>query len=293
MSKNKLDLQYQDLVIDIMANGFDKGDRTGTGTVSVFGRQIRHNMKDGFPLLTTKKMSLKNIATELIWFLRGDTNIKYLVDNGCMIWVGDAYKNYCKKYCTLIDVDKIKYGSSHYNHELNEYNFELLSQEEFIDKIKTDDEFTKTWGELGPVYGKQWRKWYNDNLFFGSDILRGYTDQIKNALDDLKNNPDSRRIIVNSWNVGEIDDMVLPPCHNMFQFYTRELSLDERAKLHPNPDIFYDIHGAFSIGDNIENSNLSDKDRIWLHEQFNVGGIPKRTISLMWNQRSVNDKSAA
>jgi thymidylate synthase len=152
---NKLDKQYTDLLQDILDNGIQKGDRTGTGTISVFGRQIRHKMSDGFPLLTTKKMPFKTIVTELLWFLRGDTNIKYLVDNNCHIWDGDAYKNYKSKInlqnnweitLRVGGVDTI--GQQ-----------ELLSQEEFINKIKTDDEFAKKWGSLGKIYGFQWRNW--------------------------------------------------------------------------------------------------------------------------------------
>ena len=140
---NKLDKDYQALLQDILDNGSTKGDRTGTGTISVFGRQIRHNMKDGFPLLTTKKMPFKTITTELLWFLRGDTNIKYLVDNNCHIWDGDAYKRYADSHNTFIG------GFVHVTPMAH-------SKESFIEAIKTDDEFAKKWGELGPVYGKQW-----------------------------------------------------------------------------------------------------------------------------------------
>jgi len=142
---NNIDKQYQALLQDILDNGVKKEDRTGTGTISVFGRQIKHKMSEGFPLLTTKKMPFKTIVTELLWFLRGDTNIKYLVDNNCHIWDGDAYKNY------FIEKSKERgpFGLSSL----------ILSQEEFIDKIKNDDEFAKKWGELGPVYGAGWRNW--------------------------------------------------------------------------------------------------------------------------------------
>jgi thymidylate synthase len=141
---NSLDKQYQALLQDILDNGVRKEDRTGTGTLSVFGRQIRHSMKDGFPLLTTKKMYFKGIVTELLWFLRGDTNIKFLVDNDCHIWDGDAYKNYVKHWEPNIEyID----------------NKPILTQEEFINRIKTDDEFAKKWGDLGPVYGAGWRRW--------------------------------------------------------------------------------------------------------------------------------------
>ena len=147
---NKLDKTYTDLLQDILDNGYTKSDRTGTGTISVFGRQIRHNMKDGFPLLTTKKMPFKTIVTELLWFLRGDTNIKYLVDKGCHIWDGDAYKFFKNSF----PIKKSNPPKDYINED-----GQLLSQEEFINKIKTDDEFAKEWGELGPIYGKQWRSW--------------------------------------------------------------------------------------------------------------------------------------
>jgi len=141
---NNIDKQYTTLLQDILDNGVTKQDRTGTGTISVFGRQIRHKMSEGFPLLTTKKMYFKGIVTELLWFLRGDTNIKYLVDNDCHIWDGDAYKNYLKQ--NMFEHSKT-------------LGFRPYTKEEFINKIKTDDEFAKKWGELGPVYGAGWRNW--------------------------------------------------------------------------------------------------------------------------------------
>jgi thymidylate synthase len=151
---NNLDKKYTDLLQDILDNGVKKEDRTGTGTLSVFGRQIRHKMSEGFPLLTTKKMYFKGIVTELLWFLRGDTNIKYLVDNDCHIWDGDAYKNYIfnSEWFPISSVSGGMIGTKTGSDE-------IMTQEEFIKKIKTDDEFAKKWGELGPVYGKQWRNW--------------------------------------------------------------------------------------------------------------------------------------
>ena len=150
---NNIDKKYQDLLQDILDNGVVKQDRTGTGTISVFGRQIRHKMSEGFPLLTTKKMPFKTIVTELLWFLRGDTNIKFLVDNGCNIWTGDAYKNYINnpayKAESVADLMSSQAGQL----------VKCSTQEEFINKIKTDDEFAKKWGDLGPVYGAGWRNW--------------------------------------------------------------------------------------------------------------------------------------
>jgi len=274
---NNLDKQYTALLQDILDNGVTKQDRTGTGTLSVFGRQIRHKMSDGFPLLTTKKMPFRLIATELLWFLRGDTNIKSLVDNDCHIWDGDAYQSYCKRYCELYERDKIEYGSSYYIHETNEYEFEYYSQEEFIDKIKTDDEFAQKWGNLGPIYGKQWRNWdYWTGLKLGDRVLNNKKsiDQIANLIKDLKTNPDSRRLMVNAWNVGELDHMVLPPCHYGFQIYTRELSLEERRSL-VSQEMFNQIY------------NGGGPDTL-SHSEINQWNVPTRSISLMWNQRSVD-----
>ena len=252
---NQLDNQYQDLLQSILDYGVEKKDRTGTGTKSIFGYTIRHNMKDGFPLLTTKKMAWKTMVTELLWFLRGDTNIKFLVDNNCHIWDGDAYKRY------LIEDAKILPNMS--KEKMTELGYRL-TKEEFTNKIKTDDEFAKTWGELGPIYGAQWRNWDAHNKY---DIDPTPIDQIQNLINDLKTNPDSRRLMVNAWNVGELDQMVLPPCHYGFQVYTRELSFDER----------YDLCTAQKS----KMTAISEEDYI----NYN---IPTRAISLMWNQRSVD-----
>jgi thymidylate synthase len=202
---NRLDVDYQGLLADVLENGARKDDRTGTGTLSVFGRQIRHKMSDGFPLLTTKKMAWNSIVTELMWFLRGDTNIKYLVDNGCNIWNGDAYKNYCTEF------DK------EYPPFAGPYDQSKLTIDEFVEKIKTDKEFGDKWGDMGPIYGRQWKNW---DAGFG----KLYIDQISRMFNDLRTNPDSRRMLVSAWNVGELDEMVLPPCHYSFQVYSREKS---------------------------------------------------------------------
>jgi thymidylate synthase len=234
--RNTLDKQYQSLLKDILENGVKKEDRTGTGTISVFGRQIRHNMQDGFPLLTTKKMAIKSIMTELKWFLKGDTNIKYLVENGCHIWNGDAYKRYERVWNWDLD--------------------NPVSMTDFIERIKTDDDFSRVWGELGLIYGKQWTDWNG-------------IDQITNLINELKTNPDSRRLIVSAWNVGELDQMVLPPCHYGFQVYTRELSLEERFKI---------------AGNEYPPGGLPNQGIYFMNEK----GIPTRAISLLWNQRSVD-----
>ena len=249
---NNIERQYQQLLGDILENGVDKKDRTGTGTLSVFGRQIRHNMSEGFPLLTTKKMAWKVMVAELLWFLRGDTNIKYLVDNACHIWDGDAYKNYCN--------------------QIPEYSKQFtMSKEEYIEKIKTDDEFAKKWGELGPIYGAQWRRW-GGLQDLADDDTPIYLDQITNLIKELKTNPDSRRLMVSAWNVGELNEMVLPPCHYGFQVYTRELSEDERNEIRDMQYFRNNLHKALKGSDT----------------KIDWKNIPTRAISLMWNQRSVD-----
>jgi thymidylate synthase len=249
--KNKLDIQYQELLQTILEHGIDKADRTGTGTRSIFGYTIRHTMSDGFPLLTTKKMAWKSIVTELLWFLKGDTNIKYLVDNDCHIWNGDAYKNYCKQQS-----QKLIQGCTY---------------QEFLEKIKTDDEFAKKWGELGPIYGKQWRSWikYTEQEYEPHWEIK--IDQIANLINDLKTNPDSRRLMVTALNVGEIDQMVLPPCHYGFQMYTRELDQTERVIL---------MDKKLGVTENLP--------AYYTEDEMIKHNIPKRAISLMWNQRSVD-----
>jgi thymidylate synthase len=269
---NNLDKQYQDLLQDILENGTKKGDRTGTGTISVFGRQIRHNMKDGFPLLTSKKMATKQIITELLWFLRGETNIQSLVQDGNYIWVGDAYK---------------KYTTYHNNHPtIHSNRFEILSRKDFIEKIKTDNDFAKQWGDLGPIYGKQWRKWTSTyfDKYTSQDPkdLSVHVDQIAEMIDKLKNRPDDRRNMVTAWNPAEVDAATLPPCHYGFQVWTRELSISERNM------IMYD-HPEFDVGDvPIGKREEEDKEHYLKmdHQLCDGYNVPRRGISLLWNQRS-------
>ena len=252
---NELDKEYQMLLEYILGNGVEKKDRTGTGTISVFGTQIRHDMSDGFPLLTTKRIPVKTMMTELKWFLKGDTNIKYLVDNGCNIWNGDAYKAFKSTFSPMPGIQS-----------------SLPSQKEFINKIKTNDEFAEKWGDLGPIYGKQWREWSRrttrEEKIVNPSVYVEQIDQIQNLIEQLKTNPDSRRLMVNAWNVGELDNMTLPPCHYGFQVYTRVLGLDER--------IDYMNKGKIS------------KSSDYFHEHLDSMGIPKRSLSLMWSQRSVD-----
>jgi thymidylate synthase len=193
-------------------------------------------MREGFPILTTKKVAWKQVVSELLWFLTGQTNIAFLLKHNNHIWDGDAYKNYAAK--TSMDVDG------------------QLTKDEFINRIKTDLAFALEWGNLGRIYGKQWRQWESDN---------GKIDQIDNLINELKTNPDSRRLMVSAWNVGELDQMVLPPCHYGFQVYTRELSKFERSRYMGLPE------GEHFLDDVLDKHN-----------------IPKRAISLMWNQRSVD-----
>jgi len=186
-----------------------------------------------------------------LWFLRGDTNIKFLLDYDCHIWDGDAYKNYASK--TSLDADG------------------QLTKEEFIKKIRTDEAFATQWGDLGPIYGKQWREWesVDTSQYWQEDWSPKDTDQITNLINELKTNPDSRRLMVSAWNVGELDQMVLPPCHYGFQVYTRELSEGERGLL-------LQPYGLDPL-------TKEGRDRLW--EENN---LPTRAISLMWNQRSVD-----
>ncbi len=263
---NNLDARYQALLEDILHWGVEKKDRTGTGTISVFGRQIRHKMSEGFPLLTTKKMHWNSIVTELLWFLRGETNIKFLLDYDCHIWDGDAYKRYMNVY----DIESRE--STYALEEL--HMLSNLTKEQFTNRIKSDDQFAKKWGELGPIYGNQWRKWgerKHDSI--SNEYFIGI-DQIQNLINDLKTNPDSRRLMVNAWNVGELNQMVLPPCHYGFQVYTRELSIAERLDL-----------GYKTYKELFEPFDFYKVDHKEIDELYPV---PRRAISLMWNQRSVD-----
>jgi thymidylate synthase len=271
---NSIDRQYKELLEHILHFGVDKQDRTGTGTKSIFGWQIRHNMKEGFPLLTTKKMAWKTMVTELLWFLRGDTNIQYLVKNGCHIWDGDAYKKY------KTEIEKSIDDNAEFEDREDFKKFLVMSKEDFIDEIKTDDEFAKKWGELGPIYGKQWRSWTKlwweeSELSIASGGVQGGTyykpkqiDQIANLISELKTNPDSRRLMVSAWNYSDLEAMVLPPCHYGFQVYTRELNHKERFEYYTR------------------NSNTGLSEINFTPPQLDELNVPKRAISLMYNTRS-------
>lgn len=276
-----IDVQYLAIAKSILENGVDKGDRTGTGTKSIFSAQVVHDMSEGFPLLTTKKVFFKGIVSELLWFLRGETNIKWLVENNNNIWVGDAYKFYLEHYVDEYneELEKKNEGLGWMAQEL--VNIRPLSKEQFINKIKTNDEFANKWGELGPVYGKQWREvgkvkknavaWEHGSPTHYEESYD--IDQIQQAIDTLKTNPDSRRIIVSAWNVEKIKDMVLPPCHWAFELYTEELTIEERISLldKNNPEYLTDIHFTAST---------------ITHDLLDIAKIPKRRLSLKWHQRS-------
>ena len=244
-----IDYQYQTLLQTILEHGVEKDDRTGTGTKSIFGYTVRHNMQEGFPLLTTKKMAWKSVVVELLWFLNGRTDLRYLLENDCHIWTGDAYKVWDKDY----DYEHPPFSGPYPPR---------LTHKEFEEKILNDDAFNEMYGDLGPIYGKQWRSW---------EGLNSNTDQIQNLINDLKTNPDSRRLMVSAWNVGELGQMTLPPCHYGFQMYTRPLTEDERTqywcKLH-DKDISY--------------------GRELTHSKLDALRAPKMGLSLMWNQRSVD-----
>jgi thymidylate synthase len=204
-------------------------------------------------------MAWKTMVTELLWFLRGDTNIKFLLDYDCHIWDGDAYKNYTNNFLGYEDVP---------------------SKEEFIKEIKTNNEFANKWGELGPIYGEQWRSWkryrnVEDTEHKETLHIIDYVDQITNLVNELKTNPDSRRLMVSAWNVGELDQMVLPPCHYGFQVYTRELNLEEKWEQYTKSGLNIEINGT-----PLELKHMGTP--------FYPKSLPQRAISLMWNQRSVD-----
>lgn len=200
--------QYLALLQDIKDNGVVKTDRTGTGTKSVFGRQVRYDLSAGFPAVTTKKLYFNSVVHELLWFLQGTGNIEYLARSGVHIWDEWPFKAYLQKNNLPIP-------------EVNSDEWKA-QMKEFIDRVATDHDFAVKWGDLGPVYGVQWRKW--------PDGKGGHIDQISNVIDTIKNNPDSRRIIVSAWNVAEIPEIVeiggLPPCHSLFQFNVANGKLD-------------------------------------------------------------------
>ncbi len=307
--------QYQDLMTEVFAKGTPKKDRTGTGTLSIFGHQMRFNLQEGFPLVTTKRCHLRSIIHELLWFLKGDTNIQYLKDNGVTIW-----DEWCLAEDEVVNKPLVKSERAKLAVE-GEYCKEDLLQlikkldkmgpvagQQYLDEMgvpKTLPSIMRRAGDLGPVYGKQWRAWQHHEIIAaddkegldnatskggewiagGDDLMNGdttpyvyrfETDQIAKVMDQLKNDPDNRRIIVSAWNVADLDDMALAPCHAFFQFYTREMSLDERVQWAEENDneLWSDyIHATFVD----ENTRLG-----WLDK----AGVPTRKLSCQLYQRS-------
>ncbi|NLM05425.1 MAG: thymidylate synthase [Tissierellia bacterium] len=222
--------QYLDLVRHILDNGVEADDRTGVGTISTFGYQMRFNLQEGFPLLTTKKVPFKSIISELLWFLRGDNNIRYLVEHKNPIWNDNGFDNYLKRLreegfedVLYRDADDNEFSMG-IEDLLKDTNKRLMTdpefekhyralQKQYIEDVRTNDEFAEEYGSLGPVYGYQWRHWQKED---------GEVDQVAKLIEGLKENPSSRRHIISAWNPAEIDKMALPPCHTLVQFYVAQ-----------------------------------------------------------------------
>ena len=274
---NHVDEQYLNLVNEILEKGVEKDTRAGK-TLSIFGKQLKFNLKEGLPMLTTKKMFAKGVIHELLWFLKGDTNIKYLVDNGVHIWDDDAYRY----YLTLVDKHNEATQTEPEYDWFKRTAITKLSKEEFIEKVK---EGAKAWiivdkkayimsslpnafeyeyqfGDLGPVYGHQWRNWNG-------------IDQVKELIDKLRNNPDDRRLMISAWNVSAIPDMALPPCHYSCQFYTKKMTIKERKQWAIDNRIEFEHYDCYS--------NPSDEEIV---EMFDKAGVPKRKLSCMFQMRS-------
>ena len=265
---NKLDKDYLDVVNNILTNGRLKKTRNGS-TMAIFGAEIKHDMRTGFPLLTSKKMFLRGIAVELEWFLQGDTNIKYMVDKGVNIWVGDCHKHYTN-ITSANNSDNDKWMRENLDGTLSMY-----TEAEFIHKIKTDKSFANKWGSIGPGYGHQWRNYGAEYILTHPEHSfvphKHGIDQLANVINTLKTNPDDRRMIVSAWNPEELNDCLLPPCHYSFQFYSEELTTLERN------DLYYT-----KLKDQLVRGNFkTDKD-------YDNAGIPKRTLSLKFIMRSID-----
>lgn len=255
--ENHVDEQYINLVNRIIKEGVEKDTRAGK-TRSIFGVQMRFNLKEGLPMLTTKKMFAKGVIHELLWFLKGDTNIKYLVDNGVHIWDDDAYRYY-------LEVVKKCKGPEGFENAYNKEAFlKFVKLNSWGDGLYNMDKSPYYYGDLGPVYGRQWRDWNG-------------IDQVKEVIEKFRSNPDDRRIMISAWNVGEIKDMALPPCHYCCQFYTKKMTIKERTKWAIDNEVKFERYDCYL--------NPSDEE---LTEMFDKAGVPKRKLSCMWNQRSVD-----
>jgi thymidylate synthase len=304
---NNLDPQLKELYSKILAKNRFKTDRTGVGTKSIFGHQMRFNMEDGFPLTTLRKIHIKSMIHELLWFLGsyddeykkfGYSNIKYLIDHDVTFWTEWCYKNYKAEKFRIYQENDLKDSKT-------VKQFRFLNQKDFEKKIKTDDEFALKWGNLGPVYPSQWQNWGGytelvpqtkiyketsgsqqivDNLGYKKIEIKGI-NQINILIDQLIENPDSRRLIVNSWNVSELDDMLLPPCHAMFQFFSEIISMEERIEYCENHYDKDDIKNYMSKHNIFDWSEIKRDPRkqIKILEHFNV---PERKLDLQLYQRS-------
>lgn len=247
---NNVDYKYLKLGEKILKEGVKKVSRAGT-TYSLFGEQLRFNLKKGLPMLTTKKMFSKGVIHELLWFLRGDTNIKYLVDNGVNIWNDDAYRYY-------LELTKEQRGPNGLEEVYDKETFlKMVKLGSFSEKIVNRDKSTYHYGDLGPVYGAQWTNW------------DGKVNQIQDVIHKLKTNPDDRRIMLSAWNPSAIPSMALPPCHYCCQFYTKEMTFNERKTWF------------------IKNVRCTELDNI-TNEYMDEFNVPKRKLSCMWMQRSVD-----
>jgi len=246
---NNLDRQYLKILKDIIENGYTDSNRTGVDTRFVLGREIKHNMSEGFPILTTKRIPFRTVTKELLWFISGSTDIRDLWKRNVHIWDGDWYKNYSQSCSDPYPLEKMI---------------------EFA--VKNEPYVHPSIWDLGPIYGRQWRKWNSDGDTDG-------IDQLTNAIEMLQNNPTSRRIMVNAWNVGDLDKMTLPPCHYGFELHTRPLSVDERVhiwfhKKKPNRDVV----------DHFDEELTTEEQHTYLDERY----IPRRGLTLIWNQRSAD-----
>lgn len=292
---NNVDRQYLDLLRTVLKNGRKKADRTGVGTISMFGHQMRFNMQEGFPLLTTKKLFTKAIVHELLWFLQGGDNIKYLVDNGVGIWNEWPHQAYMKEH----ERRKSKLEEARANADTTGSAMEVssasklldecppLTLAEFVINIREDEEFAAQWGKLGPVYGKQWVAWDGT---MGRNNKHITVNQIDLMLKDLATNPDSRRIMVSAWNVSQVPEMKLPPCHWAFQLWTRELTSDERKD-------WYSKNGTHGTGmikmvahivHEYKDAQHDKEVNSHIHNFMDNEGVPKRAVSLMFQMRSVD-----
>lgn len=283
----KADEVYHNLLEKVRYHGVRKDDRTGVGTVSITGEMVKFDLREGFPLLTTKRVHTKSIIHENIWFLNGDTNIKYLIDNGVTIWTEWAYKRYrtwLDEHLMETSPDVYEYDEPENMKSILNADGSIFSQEEFENAIREDfalprafgrnATFAKIFGELGPVYGFQWRNFgrVSQTSMFGdvTTLIPG-RDQVSNMLDQLRNNPDSRRILVSAWNPADVEYMALPPCHLLWQVTTEVMTLEERQKYWCD-SLSKSIHYAEDFG----------------HEELDEKGVPRRFLNLVWYQRSVD-----